>query len=583
MTSLLKSLVASGDISYLSYCFATFIAEQADDDIDNLLALSAALVSEANQQGDVCVMLDSYFEQPLFHSESLSIADIPLGINPEQWRDALLRYNSVGTPGETCPMVVEGNRLYLYRYWFYEERVAHYILNRLQGNDYLNEISQSNKFDDITDQQQFAVELAVSRQFTVISGGPGTGKTTSVIHILSTLLSQQADMRIALAAPTGKAAARMMVSIRLGLERCAIDQSIRDLIPSEASTIHRLLGYRRQGLRFSHDHKLALDCVVVDEASMIDLTLMYRLLDALPDKARVILLGDRDQLAAVAAGNVLGDITNQGQPMLPATDNTSPAIAEALALLTENYRFDQQQGIGKLAKLVNDGDTAAACALLLSGDTQLDWHAEAEEKPGEDVFAGILTAYRSVATSRDVSAALRAFEATRVLCAVHGGAFGDRAINQHIEDSMRRHSSIDADSCFQGKPILITSNDYELGLFNGDIGMLWPDARQRIQAYFSDGDDLRALPVSSLPDYVSAWAMTVHKSQGSEFDAVILILPPESQKYAFSRTLLYTAITRARQHFTLYASPASLSAACNRVEIRHSGLATKLGWQERVI
>ncbi|MCP4486698.1 MAG: exodeoxyribonuclease V subunit alpha [Gammaproteobacteria bacterium] len=579
MKSLLKTLLAFGDISYLSYCFAAFIAEQADEDIDSLLALSVALVSEANQQGDVCVMLDSYFEQPLFHSECLARTDMPLGINLDQWRDALLCYDCVGTADDTCPLIIEQNRLYLYRYWFYEDRVAHYILNRLHSIDYPDVVSQLNISRHITDQQQAAVELALRRQFTVISGGPGTGKTTVVIHILSMLLSQQADMRIALAAATGKAAARMLESIRLSLESYTINESIRALIPDEASTIHRLLGYRRQGLRYSHNHKLALDCVVVDEASMVDLTLMYRLLDALPDKARVILLGDRDQLSAVAAGNVLGDITNQGHSFLPATDNRSPAIAGSVALLTQSYRFDQQQGIGKLASLVNAGDDSAVYALLRSDDPQLDWHAGALEQPGEDVFDSILANYRRVVTSNNVASALQAFEATRVLCAVHAGAFGDKAINQHIEEAMLKQAWIDADACFRGKPILITSNDYELGLFNGDIGMLWPDDKHRIQAYFSDGESLRALAVSSLPEYISAWAMTVHKSQGSEFDSVTLILPPENQAFAFPRALLYTAVTRARQHLTICASQASLAAACNRVDVRHSGLATKLGWQ----
>ncbi|MCP3690327.1 MAG: ATP-binding domain-containing protein, partial [Gammaproteobacteria bacterium] len=252
-----------------------------------------------------------------------------------------------------------------------------------------------------------------------------------------------------------------------------------------------------------------------------------------------------------------------------------------VTLLTHSYRFDQQQGIGKLAGLVNAGDEAAVCALLQSYDPQLDWHAEVLDKPGENVFEGILANYHSVVTSSSVTAALQAFEATRVLCAVHEGAFGDKAINQHIEDAMHNRSWVNADACFQGKPILITSNDYALGLFNGDIGMLWPDASNQIQAYFSDSaGGLRALAVSSLPEYISAWAMTVHKSQGSEFDKVTLILPPEKQKYAFSRALLYTAITRARQHLTIYASHKSLAAACNMVDVRHSGLAMKLGWQD---
>lgn len=606
MTSILKNLLGQSAIFPLSYYFARFIAEQSQENIDSLTALSAALVSEANQQGHVCIELEHMQGKPLFDCERLSGSDQLTGIDVDQWCQNLLENTCVGLAGETTPLVLEDNRLYLYRYWFYETQVSEAIKSRLKTIDKLDYETLSKQLDQLypktagqpLNEQKLAVALSVIRRFAVISGGPGTGKTTTVINILAVLLSQSADTRIALAAPTGKAAARMMDSIRSGLNHSLIDDNIRELIPTEASTIHRLLGFRPTGFRYSQQHLLPVDCVVIDEASMVDLTLMYRLLDALPSHARIILLGDRDQLAAVAAGNVLGDITGRGraiqystglagklgdilsEPLTDIQTSENPiAVADSIALLKQSYRFSNESGIGKLAAMVNQGDETRVIKLLDSSSAQIDWFSNPVVRPEQSTLDHILAYYQAVISSDDIETAFNAFECSRVLCAVHSGPFGDKEMNHRIEATMRLKHWINGEVNFHGRPVLILSNDYELDLFNGDIGLIWLDKDGLLQAFFRDTrQGLRHFPINSLPEYESAWAMTVHKSQGSEFDSVVLILPPDSPPEAVSRELLYTGVTRAKQKLSIHATATTLETACRTTRQRYSGLASKLGW-----
>lgn len=606
MQSVLKTLARHGDISELSYYFAKFIAAQDNQPIDSLLALSAALVSEANQQGDVCIMLDRYQSLPLFVSETIAAEEIPVAPELSVWQQTLLSSNCVTGPGQLAPMILEGGRLYLYRYWYYESELAASIRTRLKNEIVPNQANLINSLktlypDQTFNQQQLAVALAVKHRFAVISGGPGTGKTTTVINILAVLLLQQADMRIKLAAPTGKAAARMMESIRHGIDNCRLDDSLRKRIPTQAGTIHRLLGYRRDGFRYSRQHRLPLDCVVIDEASMIDLTLMHHLLDALQPDARVILLGDRDQLASVAAGNVLGDITGRGlainysteqgewlKALFKPTDDyhlqsatTGIAIADSIALLTHSFRFETQGGIGKLAQLVNTGDSSAVIDLLQQADNPLRWYKQQSNDFDSTILETILMRYQAVVSAETIEAAFDAFESSRILCGVHNGPFGVNEINRLINESMQARGWIEPLVDYHGKPLLIHSNDYDLGLYNGDIGLLWRDFDNNLHAYFRDIDQaLVRFPVTSLPAHSSAWAMTVHKSQGSEFDSVLLVLPEHNQSRALTRELLYTGITRARRHLSISAAAAAIETAChNRIQ-RHSGLTTKLGWPD---
>jgi exodeoxyribonuclease V alpha subunit len=636
MKSTLKQLAQSGDISHLSYYFAEFIVQQSTlqshSDMDCMVALSAALVSEKNQQGDVCILLDQYVNQPLFISKSGTLQDMPLGLSVLAWKQLLLASPCVGNPGDVAPLILEGNRLYLSRFWYYETQVADSILARLNNPvlidhqrflPYLRKLFP--RVDKTSDSagQMIAVAIAASHRFCVISGGPGTGKTTTVVKLLSLLLSQHPEMRIQLTAPTGKAAMRLVDSIQAQTTNVSESDlaegtqvegnTIKNLMPTEASTIHRLLGYGNQKFQYSRHQPLLIDCIVVDEASMIDLTLMHHLLDALPAHTRVILLGDRDQLASVAAGNVLGDITGHGlaigytasqvefvdsimmnlkpiaKPIVePIQNSLKQPIANAIALLKHSYRFKSDSGIGRLALLINQGLGQQAIELLSAGGEHLYWHQNIGITLATDTLEWIINQYKTVIHAESVDKALLEFETIRILCAIRSGPFGVTEINRLITSRMLVQGWImkgtyDANQSnhFQGQPILITQNDYELNLFNGDVGMIWPNALGHLRAYFRNADNsLRELHLQSLAEHITAWAMTVHKSQGSEFNTVLLVLPNVETSHSLSRELLYTGATRTRQHLYIHSSSAAILSSCQTMTQRHSGLAQKLGWMD---
>lgn len=646
--SILTRLVESGTLTPLSCHFARFIARQSGQAEDSLLVLTAALLSQCNQQGDVCVDLGRRAGMPLFTS-----ATVPVGISSAitetaapalgQWQDALLQSHCVGKPGELAPLILDGPRLYLQRFWSDEQTVYHAINARLQLVEDIDrarlQLGLARLFPQLAtparadshpqrdllapaaavepDWQCIASALAVTRRFAVISGGPGTGKTTTVVKVLVLLLEQNPALRLRLAAPTGKAAARMVESIRAARTRLNLSAEIAALLPDEASTLHRLLGYQgnsaRGGFRHNRSNPLLVDCLVIDEASMIDLTLMKALLDATPPETRIILLGDRDQLASVDAGNVLGDITGHGreltysptmaallaqltgveQSCLPQQEN-GPAVADAIALLRTSHRFSADSAIGRLAALVNKGEDAAALAVLMqsrefrtdnnrSGDSEVVLlpPAASEWNPlNRAVLEWAVLRYSGYLRCETVEEALKSFELTRILCASHEGPCGDTAINRQLVERLRAQGLLESGEDFHGKPVMITVNDYELGLFNGDIGLLWRGDEGVLQACFAQLDgQVRRLPARSLPEHVTAWALTVHKSQGSEFDQVLLVLPADINSPLLLRELLYTGITRARSRLLIHSSAEAFAAACRTPVQRSSGLAGLLGWR----
>jgi exodeoxyribonuclease V alpha subunit len=585
MNSLLQRLARDGDISWLSYYFADFICNRDGAAIDSLLAHSAALVSEANLAGNVCVELEHFGGRALFTGSHGDDPRMPHGLPPGEWCAALASSCCVGTGGQPAPLIVEANRLYLNRYWYYEHRVAQKILAMLARN----RVTDGARLEpgvrmlfanqqDADEDQASAVRAAASRAFSVISGGPGSGKTSTVIRILSILLTQNPGYRIALAAPTGKAAARMMDSIRQRLESLQVDSAIKAALPLEARTIHRLLGYRHQGFSYDANRRLPVDCVVIDEASMIDLKLMYQLLEALPDHAQLILLGDRDQLASVAAGNVLGDITGHGH----RGDTGAQSIAAATSLLRSSYRFGHDSAIGELAQQVRFGEATAAIELLRAARPGLQWFADAplldDLQVDADALAWICEAYQPIFTSDTAAQALAVYERTRLLCATNRGPLGVDTLNAKLSRLLLTRNHRPQADLFAGLPIMITRNFQELGLFNGDVGMLWSFGSE-LRACFRGADDaIRDFAINRLPEFRPAWASTVHKSQGSEFDSVLLLLPADAHAEVLTRELVYTGITRARREFLLQALPAVLTQAISRLTRRHSGLASKLGW-----
>ncbi len=608
MNSILDRLLDCQAITPLSYFFAQFIAEKYQLKIDAPVVLSAALVSQRNQLGHVCIELNQMTHLPLFETADDIQINTPFSADPEYWVTTLKNEKCVGQPGDFTPLILDGYRLYLKRYWDYEEQVRSAIQLRL-ANQYtqpdeplkaaLFELFPQSLNEGLIDGQMFAVLLAVSRRFAVISGGPGTGKTTSVVKVLALLLQQQPNMHIRLAAPTGKAAARLLDSIRTLKATLKLDKNILARIPDQATTLHRLLGFDGRQFRHSHENPLILDCIVIDEASMIDLPLMARLLAALPDSVRVILLGDRDQLSSVEAGNVLGDITGHGHPVcyssqwldyverftglkstgLVAANNATP-ISNSIALLKTSFRFDDKGGIGKLAKLINTGNGEQALAWLQECNSdQIDWIEFEQGSLQKTAVARSIEEFSHYLQCTEISQALTKFDRFRILCTTNIGELGIEQINQRIANRLKTaHLIVNANE-FHGKPILITENDYELELYNGDIGLLWNNDQGELRAWFRQSDNrLRNIPVRSLPNHSPAWAMTIHKSQGSEFQQVLIVLPEHENHPGLSRELLYTGITRAREKVILHGSSRVFLQACSRRVQRSSGLAEKLGW-----
>ncbi|MEA3274471.1 MAG: exodeoxyribonuclease V subunit alpha [Pseudomonadota bacterium] len=607
MSDTLYTLMEAGRLSPLSYYFARFVARGSGVEEDGLLARSAALVSMRNLKGDVCVDLAQYAGQPLFDLDGDEPVSVPRGPMLDDWMAALAGADWVGRPGMELPLILDGERLYLGKYWRFEQQIAHALLERMEPVEDLDlprlarglaRLFPEGTADSV-DWQKVAAAIAVSRRFAVISGGPGTGKTTTVVKVLALLLEQDPELRIALAAPTGKAAARLTEAVRGGKGRVAAEAAVLTNIPEEASTIHRLLGVGFDN-RFRHDrdNPLLIDCLVVDEASMIDLPLMARLLEALPDWARIILLGDRDQLASVEAGSALGDITGHGQEIryppeqirfleqvmaapagrLPGGERP-PRASGAVGLLRVSYRFTADSGIGELSRTVNAGQGDAALGLL-ADDRRADiaWLDARDDGLHPACVDWAVERYTGYLQQDDVAEALRAFEQTRVLAALRRGPFGVDEINRLIAARLQAQGLISGGEEYHGKPVMVTTNDYEVGLFNGDIGLLWRDQNRVLRAYFLVAkDEVRSVSVRQLPGHTCAYALTVHKSQGSEFDEVLLVLPFDGSPVV-TRELIYTGITRARQKVTIQGNRGTFLEGCrNRVQ-RSSALAEKLGW-----
>ena len=487
-----------------------------------------------------------------------------------EWRNALSACRAVSAPATEpiTPLVLDpAGRLYLRRYYDYEQALANNLLRRVTVPEH-----------NVAQNQDGAIEAALRQPLTVISGGPGTGKTTTVVRILAQLLEQTPAARIALAAPTGKAAARLDQAVRDNWTTfatgCAVNSAER--IP-RAATLHRLLGVRPRSAVFRHHagNPLAIDLLVVDEASMVALPLMAKLFDALPENARVILLGDRDQLASVEPGSVLADIADAAAEDTP--------LSSALVVLHENYRFGRESGIFRLCETVRAGDAQTALEIIsASGQADLvgaplPGRATLPKRLREPVLDG----FSVFASEHDPAPALAAFNRFRILCAVREGPYGIREINRQIEALLREEGFIrDSGAIYAGMPVLITRNDYQVDLFNGDIGILLPDPEatgdgaRALWAWFpgqSAGEPPRRVAPARLPEHEPAYAMTVHKSQGSEFERVLLLLPDHDTP-VLTRELVYTGLTRARQRVEVWFAPASLSSAVARRAARTSGL-----------
>ncbi|MEJ3663243.1 exodeoxyribonuclease V subunit alpha [Pseudomonas fragi] len=662
---LLERWVERGWLRALDKAFVAFLHER-DPQGDPLVLLAAALTSHQLGHGHVCLDLFETLKEPDFALSLPPEGDVQTGamllpsqlleaLDGEAWCKALQASSLVEHAGQSSadavsrPLVLSERRLYLRRYWTYERRIDGALRQRLAVAEAtpadlparLNGLFGIPAQNAPVDWQKLACALATRGAFSIVTGGPGTGKTTTVVRLLALLqapaVEAGAPLRIRLAAPTGKAAARLTESISVQVKSLEVDDKVRQKIPSDVTTVHRLLGSRPGTRHFRHHagNRLPLDVLVVDEASMIDLEMMANLLDALPAHARLVLLGDKDQLASVEAGAVLGDLcrdaeagwyTAQTRSWLEQVsgenlsasdlqqdlDGTHP-LAQQVVMLRHSRRFGEGSGIGQLSRLVNQQLPREARALLAAGNhadlfalplkgeqdrafERLALEGRGTEAKGYRHYIERLREQRPDTRSglEDPRWAawaghvLQAFEAFQVLCAVRKGPWGVEGLNERITRALFARKLIDGDQqWYEGRPVLMTRNDYGLGLMNGDIGiaLMLPEGegqarRHVLRVAFARNDGqggIRFVLPSRLNDVETVYAMTVHKSQGSEFSHTALVLP-EALNPVLTKELIYTGITRAKHWFSLVEPRAGVfEEAVQRKVKRLSGLMLGLG------
>ena len=641
MQELLESWAIRGWLREVDVALVRFLREEVPA-MPSALMLATALVSHQLGRGHVCLDLQATIDDPYMalslppdselvtdQDNLLQPKDVLQQLSISNWVAALGHSELVSSDEGNSPLVLVGHRLYLRRYWRYERQVEAAITSRMEMSEKIGNSLPLEKIRDTLDAlfpektkdktawHKVACALAARSAFSIITGGPGTGKTTTVVRLLALLQSialttgTHRPLEIRLAAPTGKAAARLKESIAGAIGRLPdlvqSNQVLKESIPSEVTTLHRLLGTQPGSRFFRHDARnpLSLDILVVDEGSMVDLEMMAAMLQALPTSARLILLGDKDQLASVEAGSVLGEFCRRADRgyftpdtaawVLKVTGQQLPddlidpqgtLLDQHIVMLRESKRFEAQSGTGQLAAAVNSGQTSvvrevwdkgypdlAHLQLATLDDSALTslvvgTSNQSNSPPGLTKYIEVITTERpQIDSSREdfdrwAWQVLEAHGRFQLLCALRNGAYGVSGMNQRIEEILKRHNLINPSGIwYEGRPVLITRNDYQLALMNGDIGITLPypvlnertgelSWTLRVAFPIGEGKQIRWVLPSRLLSAETVFALTVHKSQGSEFEHCVLLLPPKRNP-VLTRELVYTGITRGKRWFTL--------------------------------
>ena len=580
MSETLSAWREAGLLSALDHRLAATLGRLSGAD-DESVPLAIALVSQQLRSGHLFLDLRAMRGRLQAGPWEISLADIP---TPEAWREALLSSSVAGPPGGATPLILEGDRLYLHRYWDHQDRLARALRARsVTDRDPEKGVPATTLnalFPGLTPKDPLLLAAQASTgPLHIIVGGPGTGKTSAVVRILACWASMALDRgtsppRVALAAPTGKARARLEEAITQARDSLNVPDSVRAVIPTDAQTIHRLLRWRPSGrprCRFGVGRPLPIDALIVDEASMVDLAMMRRVFDACPPECRIILLGDPNQLASVEAGAVLTDICR-------AAEREGSALVGRVTRLQKSYRYAEESGVGQLAQAIVRGD--ARRAIDICADERFP-NASSSGVDGAPEsapwFKRAVQHCAQLPQATSPAEALTKLHAHRVLCAHRRGPLGVEDTNRRIEAALQAQGHISPHPAgHHGQPIIINQNDYSLKVANGDVGVLWMGADGALHAHLPDDEGgLRTIHPSRLPSHSTSWAMTVHKSQGSEFSAITVVLP-KNDSPLLSRELLYTGVTRARDKVHIVGEDAILLACVRRRTERSSGLADAL-------
>ncbi len=599
---LTEILIRKGTFSHLDIHFAEFM-QKLDGRNDTGIFLAAASVSSSNRQGHICLDFSRIADRPLLPEYDLYYP------GRESWIEKLKTSPIVGTFSDFKPLILDASsKLYLHRYFEYQKNLVQFIKNRVSDHicpdisglqKSLSRLFGEEKGGKEPDWQKIAAIVAAHRKFCVISGGPGTGKTTTIVKVMALLLemNQSKPLKIALAVPTGKAAAKLQDSISTALEDLNCSDDIKALMPNEASTIHRLLGTISGSpyFRYNEKNRLDVDVVIVDESSMVDLALLAKLVRSLPDYAKLILVGDKDQLASVEAGSVFADICDAGvmnvfskdfyriidrisseKITMQDTEKTGNRIENCMIQLLTNYRFGDESGIRKVSSAVNEGNGSLALMHLKDqrySDIRIE-KVPARRGLKDRIKNTVIPGFRDYLIADNPQDKIEAFGKFRILCALKEGPFGVFAVNRMIEEILTENKLIRSKEIwYEGRPVMIVENDYNLRLFNGDVGISMLDsADKEIRVFFPDNrGGLRKFHPMRIGPHETVFAMTVHKSQGSEFENVILLLP-DRESPVLTRELIYTGITRSQKQVLIWGDEQVFENAVSRRVTRVSGL-----------
>ncbi len=570
--SRLNKLREKDEISIQEIEFARFLYELDGSDIIPVVVGASCLSAHLN--GHICVDIEYCYSHKIYGA-------LLKDITKEAVFDSLLSSKLIGNGTELTPLVMEEDRIYLHKFWKYEQELAEWLISKSKetypltkevknhvGNLFLND-------EDSLDWQKIAVYLSLIKDLVIISGGPGTGKTFTIQKIIDALTySNPEGYSIALAAPTGKAAQRLSESLELEKHEYTEDPV----------TIHKLLGAKGESGQFLYGEKnpLPFDTVIIDEASMLDITLWIGLIRSISKQTRLILLGDKNQLASVEAGSILGDIcfhatNNFSRSIINQVDEAgsieekNSSINDSIVLLEKNYRFDETSGIQLLSEAINRGDSDQVLTLL----TSEDYPELSMSKPSNEIVENLLNTFavepfKNYSSSEDK---ISFFNEYQILCALRRGPFGVDILTSGSEKEIKRAYSIpDSKLWYHGRAVLMTKNNRVLKVNNGETGIC-VETEYGPKLQFEGRNQL--VDVSRVQHYQPAFAITIHKSQGSEYDHVAIILS-NTKNRIFSRQLLYTAVTRARKSVLVIGSTSVISSAVQHSVVRRSGLRDKI-------